>query len=58
MMSGGSGFADGGASFVLDALPTFAHVDRASPSAEAVARTLEFLRMEISSVELGDSLVA
>ncbi|TGT61226.1 AraC family transcriptional regulator [Mesorhizobium sp. M00.F.Ca.ET.170.01.1.1] len=58
MIGGGSGFAAGAASFVLDALPTFVRVERASPTAEAVARTLEFLRTEVGSAELGGSLVA
>ncbi|RUM03829.1 AraC family transcriptional regulator [Rhizobium chutanense] len=58
MMGGGSGFADGGALFVLDALPTFLRVDRTSPAAEAVARTLKSLMTEVSSAELGGSLVA
>lgn len=58
MIGGGSGFADGGASFVLDALPPFLRVDRTSPTAEAVARTLKALRMEVGSTELGGSLVA
>ncbi|MEW5421930.1 AraC family transcriptional regulator [Amorphus sp. 3PC139-8] len=58
IIGGGSGFADGGASFVLDALPTFLRVDRTSSTAEAVSRTLESLRTEVSSAELGGSLVA
>lgn len=58
MIGGGSGFADGGASFVLDALPAFLLVDRTSPTAQAVERTLKSLRAEVDHVELGGSLVA
>jgi len=58
MIGGGSGFADGSAAFVLDALPTFLRVDRASPAAEAVATTLKALRAEVSSPGLGGALVA
>lgn len=58
MIGGGSGFADGSASFVLDALPTFLRVDRTSPSAEAVARTLKSLRAEVDHGAVGGSLVA
>jgi AraC-like DNA-binding protein len=58
MMGGGSGFADGCGSFVLDALPPFLSVDRNSPTADAVKRTLESLRVESSGAELGGSLVA
>jgi AraC-like DNA-binding protein len=58
MIGGGSGFADGSASFVLDALPTFLRVDRTSPTAEIVASTLKSLRNEVSGTNLGSSLVA
>lgn len=58
MIGGGSGFADGSASFVLDALPTFLRVDRTSPTAEIVASTLKSLRNEVSGRNLGSSLVA
>lgn len=58
MIGGGSGFADGSASFVLDALPIFLRVDRASPAAEAVAGVLTSLRIEISAAGLGSSIVA
>jgi len=57
MMGGGSGFADGCGSFVLDALPRFLPVDRNSPAAAAVKRTLESLRTEVDGGELGGSLV-
>lgn len=58
LMGGGSGFADGSAAFVLDALPKFLRVDRTSSTAEAVARTLDALRTEVAHAELGGSLVA
>lgn len=58
MVGGGSGFADGGASFVLDALPPFLRIDRASVAAEAVTTTLKFLRMEAGSAALGEALIA
>lgn len=58
MMGGGSGFADGSASFVLDALPRFLRIDRTSPNAEAVARTLKALRAEVDHGAVGGSLVA
>ncbi|MEI5682240.1 AraC family transcriptional regulator [Mesorhizobium sp. CCNWLW179-1] len=58
MMGGGSGFADGSASFVLDALPTFLRIDRTSPSAEAVARTLMSLQAEVNHGAVGGSLIA
>ncbi|HEV7248848.1 MAG TPA: AraC family transcriptional regulator [Shinella sp.] len=58
MMGGGSGFANGSASFVLNALPAFLRVDRTSPSAEAVARTLKSLQAEVDHGALGGSLVA
>jgi AraC-like DNA-binding protein len=58
LMGGGSGFADGSAAFVLDALPKFLRIDRTSSTADAVARTLKFLRTEVGCAELGGSLVA
>lgn len=58
LIGGGSGFADGSAAFVLDALPKFLRVDRTSPTAEAVARTLSALRTEVSCAEVGSSLAA
>lgn len=58
LMGGGSGFADGSAAFVLDALPSFLRVGRTSSTAEAVARTLNALRTEVAQAELGGSLVA
>ena len=35
MMGGGSAFADGEAAFILQALPAFLRIDRASPGAGA-----------------------
>lgn len=58
MIGGGSGFADGCASFVLDALPRFLRIDRMSPGAEAVTRTLASLRDEVRSGKVGSALVA
>jgi AraC-like DNA-binding protein len=58
LIGGGSGFADGSAAFVLDALPKFLRVDPASSTAEAVARTLNALRTEVACTELGSSLAA
>lgn len=58
MIGGGSGFEEGTASFVLDALPSFLRVDRASAKAEAIARTLTSLQTEASQGELGSSIIA
>lgn len=58
LMGGGSGFVDGSAAFVLDALPKFLRIDPTSSTAEAVARTLDALRTEVAHAELGGSLVA
>lgn len=57
MVGGGSAFADGEASFILEALPSFLRVDRTSPRAAAVARTLELLGAEVSGERLGTLLV-
>ena len=58
MIGGGSGFEEGSAAFVLDALPSFLRVDRASPKAEAIARTLASLQTEVSQGEMGGSIIA
>lgn len=58
MMGGGSSFADSGAAFVLEALPTFLRINRGSPTAEAVTKTLEALRAEVGNPSLGGWLVA
>ena len=46
MIGGGSGFASASGSFVLDALPHFLRVERASQAAKSVARTLQALQAE------------
>lgn len=58
MIGGGSGFADGCGSFVLDALPAFLRVEQTSPGAAAVARTLEALQDEVRLGAIGGSLVS
>ncbi|MES2143771.1 MAG: AraC family transcriptional regulator [Pseudomonadota bacterium] len=58
VVGGGSGFADGGGSFVMDALPPFLLIEQSSPAAAAVRATLESLRMEVSGAQLGSALVA
>ncbi len=58
MMGGGSGFADGSASFVLDALPSFLRINQTSACAESVARTLQSLQVEVGHGEVGSSLIA
>lgn len=58
MIGGGSGFADGCASFVLEALPRFLRIDAASPAAEAIARTLASLQDEARAGQIGASIVA
>ena len=57
MVGGGSAFAEGEAAFILEALPAFLRVDRASPGAAAVARTLGLLEAEVGDGRLGTSLV-
>jgi len=58
MIGGGSGFADGCAPFVLEALPRFLRIDRASASAKAISRTLASLRAEVQNPGVGSSLIA
>ena len=58
MVGGGSGFAEGCAPFVLEALPSFLRIERASPSAEAISRTLNSLRAEVQSPGIGSTLIA
>ncbi|WP_192847504.1 AraC family transcriptional regulator [Aureimonas sp. AU40] len=58
MVGGGSAFANGCAPFVLDALPPFLRIDRTSPAAAAIARTLLSLQAEIRNADVGSSLVA
>ena len=57
MIGGGSTFARGQGGFVLEALPAFLRVDRASPRAGAVARILASLEAEVGGAYLGGSLV-
>lgn len=57
MVGGGARFSDGDASFVLEALPAFLRVDRASPGAAAVARVLALLEAEVGDGRLGTSFV-
>ncbi len=58
MIGGGSGFVEGCASFVLDALPRFLRIDQHSPRAEAVSRTLTSLHEEMHRGAIGSALVA
>lgn len=58
LIGGGSGFADGCAAFVLDALPQFLRIDRRSPSAEAIGRTLRSLYEETGSKAVGGTLIS
>ena len=57
MVGGGASFADGDASFVLEALPAFLRVDRTSPGAAAVARVLALLEAEVGDGRPGTSFV-
>lgn len=57
LLGGGNAFADGESAFVLDALPAFLRIERASPGAAAVARILGLLETEIGDGRLGTSLV-
>ncbi len=57
IVGGGNGFAEGSASFVLDALPSLLHIGSKSPAAESVTRTLAALRDEIGNRQLGGSLI-
>ncbi len=57
MIGGGARFPDADASFVLEALPAFLRVGRASPGAEAVARVLALLAIEVGDSRPGSSFV-
>src|ERR1041385_7535811 len=46
LLGGGIAFAGEEAAFILEALPTFLRIDRASPGAAAVTRTLALLDAE------------
>jgi AraC-like DNA-binding protein len=58
LIGGGSGFASGCGSFVLDALPRFLRIPPRSPSAEGIATTLAALKDEADAGRLGGGLVA
>lgn len=58
LVGGGSAFAYGCASYVLDALPSFLRIDPVSAEASSVARTLAALHEEVRRGTLGSSLVA
>ncbi|MEX6505742.1 AraC family transcriptional regulator [Jiella sp. M17.18] len=58
MIGGGSGFAKGGDSFVLDALPRFLRIDQQSPRAAAVGRILRALHEEMDCGAVGRALVS
>ncbi|SJZ58612.1 AraC family transcriptional regulator [Consotaella salsifontis] len=58
MIGGGSGFEEGCASFVLDALPRFLRISQRSPSAEAINRTLQSLHEEMRQEWAGAALIA
>ena len=58
MLGGGVAFADGAASFFLDALPRFLAVDGAEPGAAGVARSLAWLDAELEADRPGAALVA
>lgn len=57
MLGGGMALSDDSAGFVLDALPQFLRIERASPTAAAVARTLDLLQAEVGCGRLGETLV-
>lgn len=57
MIGGSIHFASTEASFVLDALPRFLHIEKTSGSAAAVARTLDLLDAEAGREHIGRSLV-
>lgn len=58
LIGGGSGFAEGCASFVLDALPRFLRIAPGAPSAEAVGRTLRSLHEDTFRGGVGAALVS
>lgn len=57
MIGGSITFASAEASFVLDALPRFLHIEKTSGSAAAVSRTLDLLDAEAGREHIGGSLV-
>jgi AraC-like DNA-binding protein len=58
MLGGGASFAESGASFVLEALPAFLRVDRASPDAAVIAQVLALLSAEVGDGRVGSAFVA
>ncbi len=58
LIGGGSGFAAGCGSFVLEALPRFLKIPPRSPSARSIASTLAALKDEADAERLGGGLVA
>ncbi|NYZ12973.1 AraC family transcriptional regulator [Azospirillum sp. RWY-5-1] len=57
LLGGGIAFTGIGGGFMLDALPVFLRIGRASPSATAVSRTLELLDAETVDGRPGSSVV-
>jgi AraC-type DNA-binding domain-containing proteins len=57
MLGGGMALSDDSAGFVLDALPQFLRIERASPTAAAAAQTLDLLQGEVGRGRLGETLV-
>ncbi|MGK3987263.1 AraC family transcriptional regulator [Sorangium sp. So ce136] len=57
LLGGSVDFADGDAAFILEALPAFLRVDRASPGAGAVVRTLACLEAELGEDRPGAPLI-
>lgn len=58
LVGGGSAFDRGGAPFALEGLPAFLRIDRTSPAAVAVGRTLALLGAEAGGGWPGTSAVA
>lgn len=57
LIGGGVSGVDGEIGLVLDALPDFLRIERASPAAEAVGRTLELLEREVGRGLFGGALI-
>ncbi|WP_136066605.1 AraC family transcriptional regulator [Modicisalibacter radicis] len=58
MIGGGSEFVEGGAGFILDALPRYLPIERDSQNADAIGRTLAALQSEVDREGVGGSLIA
>jgi len=58
LLGGGIAFADEHGRLLLDALPGFLKLERASPSAASVAGTLALLEREVGQSRLGGSLIS